>query len=733
MKSMMQILAGCLLLFAGCRSSNLLSGWTKGDAAQRSAVNSEGGLPEPSRQRSSSTADSTPNPKAPAASSGNKETIAEHVRRGQDAIAAWYQDERNSHLTTAQQQFEAALKLDQQNVDAHHGLAIVGDLKRDFATAEQHYQQALRLAPANSRILGDLGYSCLLQNRLEDSEAYLNRALAHDPNNQNAIKHLGDVYARKGQTDLARSTYRRVLNEAEIERALASNLPSGNTGRTGDSPRKKNSSDEAFAADLQRRFEEKRQLQAQSAAHTSPQAPRSTPTGDELRERLAMIDQDRRGNLQTGAIFIGDPGEPVQRLPGSQLDSSADAAPWAGPADLTANVGTTQIFPGVDHRGAPVAGPITQPQNSQGASEFNWANPAGRTAQATSTSSASELSPLQQPWGQEVVPALGTAANPALSPAVYANQPTGTTPQATGVHQLPAYNQRDNYPQGVPPGGTAFQSSASAVQTGQGTADASRQAALMGMGFGPGTMFPMFSNNTPTLFPGSNSMMNGAAVPEPQRYLPAQPQPVDLGVPAASFTPPGGQMQNQWGQAVPTGTPLMSQPVQLGTPAAFHTGQGSVAPANGLQPYQQQTQQASATLNSAGQQQASPFMQFGPAANQGVQQAVGQFQIDPQSGVQYTLPQPQTVHPQTMQPTGGQQLPQYPRTADTGNFAVPPGANGSFSPGTPAGNGVVIPESYQNRNRGPATSAAEQPFTPPAWAVSPGGTEQLPAIIPGKN
>ena len=53
------------------------------------------------------------------------------------------------------------------NAESHHGLGIVCDLQQDYRSAEIHYRAALDGDPDNPLILGDLGWSYALQNRLQ--------------------------------------------------------------------------------------------------------------------------------------------------------------------------------------------------------------------------------------------------------------------------------------------------------------------------------------------------------------------------------------------------------------------------------------------------------------------------------------------------------------------------------------------------------------------------------------
>lgn len=153
--------------------------------------------------------------------------VQQHIQRGQQEIVAWYQDSDAAHIAAAKEAFQQALQLQPtQNTDAHHGLAVVADLEQNYTEAEQQYQRALAQSPSDSKLLGNLGYSYLLQNRLEESERYLVRATQIDPSNQDAVKHLGDVYLKQGRPGEAQAIYSRVMTADQARQLVAASFKS---------------------------------------------------------------------------------------------------------------------------------------------------------------------------------------------------------------------------------------------------------------------------------------------------------------------------------------------------------------------------------------------------------------------------------------------------------------------------------------------------------------------------
>ncbi|MEZ5941768.1 MAG: tetratricopeptide repeat protein [Planctomycetaceae bacterium] len=653
---------------------------------------------------------------------------SEQVRLGRADVASWYNSPSPDKLSSAQQHFRRALSEHRDDADAHHGMAIVADLQEDYKTAEQHYLEAVALRPTDARILGDLGYSYLLQNRVKESELYLSRALAHEPNNQNAIKHLGDVYARTGKLDLARSTYRRVLNESEVTQAIAENSKTESDQSLLDRLRNRPNADSELIGDLQRGFDERHRLEEQQRQQRllEQRDPRRQMTGEQLRDQLANIDGERYRDVSEGPIIIGGPGEPIQRLPQGNM---APEWPTQTPAFQT------EISP----RG----------QASSQTNQPSAAAPFPREMQAATNNQQGELvDELNTPWGRPVQPANGFSNEGGVGTADYAQPAPGPTSNAYPNRQpqnaipaggafppapsgQPAFN---GTPQSPPVGNDPFRNmpnygernpqgnaSAPPQQFNQNQEDPSKAAARMGMGFGPGGMFPMFQGSSTSTMPGTNSMINGAAVPAPQRYLPGQPQTLNLenqmGAPSTNF----GQLQNQLGHQVPTATPHLSQPRQIGTPSQFNQGTTESYGAGnfgGLQEYDQQRAQMGASLDAANQANRSQQIQYAPVGNEGgVGFAAGEVTYGSQDGgaygSQYTLPSNGN-----MRTGGAQQPPQYPyvqRPQQQPEFSPQPPAPGNYSGQQPA--------SYPGRNSGGFNNSNSAGDDYPASG--------LPTITPG--
>jgi tetratricopeptide (TPR) repeat protein len=83
-------------------------------------------------------------------------------------------------------------------------------LRLDEATAL--IQRALDEDPNNPAYLDSLGWAYYKQNKLPEAEQWLRKALSYDGADPTILLHMGDVYAKSGQTDLAVAEYQKSLD-----------------------------------------------------------------------------------------------------------------------------------------------------------------------------------------------------------------------------------------------------------------------------------------------------------------------------------------------------------------------------------------------------------------------------------------------------------------------------------------------------------------------------------------
>jgi tetratricopeptide (TPR) repeat protein len=148
----------------------------------------------------------------------SNEIVVESLKRGDQALA-------QGQVAEAQQYYGRVMQYRPDNAAANHGMAIIADQQQRYGEAEKFYLTALRGDPRNPDILGNLGYSYYLQNKLPESERYLRQALELRPNHKRSASHLASVYAKLGDYDRSLAMLRMSGSEAEAQTEIARLFP----------------------------------------------------------------------------------------------------------------------------------------------------------------------------------------------------------------------------------------------------------------------------------------------------------------------------------------------------------------------------------------------------------------------------------------------------------------------------------------------------------------------------
>jgi predicted Zn-dependent protease len=90
---------------------------------------------------------------------------------------------------------------------------MLGDLGLRLDEASSLVNRALQEEPFNGAYLDSLGWIYYKQNKLEDAETTLRRAVERDSRDPTIHSHLGDVYAKLGRTEKAAAEWEKSLNE----------------------------------------------------------------------------------------------------------------------------------------------------------------------------------------------------------------------------------------------------------------------------------------------------------------------------------------------------------------------------------------------------------------------------------------------------------------------------------------------------------------------------------------
>ena len=88
--------------------------------------------------------------------------------------------------------------------------------------AQALVERALKEEPYNGGYLDSLGWIYFKQNMNADAEATLRKALAREGHDPTIHSHLGEVYSKRGRTDLAAAEWEKSL--AEWRRSLPADV-----------------------------------------------------------------------------------------------------------------------------------------------------------------------------------------------------------------------------------------------------------------------------------------------------------------------------------------------------------------------------------------------------------------------------------------------------------------------------------------------------------------------------
>ena len=702
------LVVGALLMACGCQSSTSLSRFSPKTKSEDISQDQKKSVLSILGKKTEKDEAGLPNPSNSKSEGGSSEALLD---KGENALAAYYKDSSPTHLTEAHQCYEQVLAESPGNTDAHHGLAIVCDLQKNFASAEMHYRAALEKDPNNGRILGDLGYSYLLQNKLSDSEKTLVQATKIDPANTQAFKNLGYVYAKQGNYNQAEATFRRAMNDVEVRQELAQLFPNGRPdmakpGEQGKLPWQNNKAitTNEFATQMaDARKQSLADLKARQKLLDDSSAP--TLTLEQMKEQLHLLAQERDDAVRLAEsraqqsnntpLVLGAPAgqNPMENRgynnPGqggypyaapNQFAGTQSGGPgqfpspngprYQRPGEAQVNSG---VAPGMATTGQP---PMNMSGGRPVANTF-YPNGAPQPGMQNRSDIEQASGGYGDPRSNEhalhrtnggVDPRTGMPMNggiqqvdgrgPLLVPNTYGNPPQGgnqyNSPDA--ANSAPPANQQGSYE------------------------DAKRRAALAGMG-GPEMMFNVPAVNVPQidggnrLSPGTGSTWNGGQYPQPTRMLPMDAAPHDLDalskLPSEQMTvqpnntgmlnaPTGRSFSNPnfeqpLNPQIPLDSPLGNQGTNFQDQA--YPGQGSrrQPSENGYSPYEASTNSDPRNGVNASLQQYGQSMQYNSAQDN--QNAWGRV-LTPGA---YTPEQPQVQNPSQLMNSGWNQQQLSPR------------------------------------------------------------------------
>ncbi|HVV99941.1 MAG TPA: tetratricopeptide repeat protein, partial [Planctomycetaceae bacterium] len=360
-------------------------------------------------------------------------------------------EERDKHYPEARKLYLSVLERQPNHALANHRLGVLADLDSNFAESERYYKAALRQTPQDPALLSDIGFSYLRQGRLNDSELSLQQALQFDSKHKIARNNLGRLYAQRAKNTDSREDYERAYeqfrlasNEDYAQQQLHQVFPKGPPGGSANI-----ASDNPFAPT------ETRDNPFAVADASEPPVEAPPPT--------------TRNPARTGAEFAQTGGPGVTRG-ASPLITPAVRAAYGPDTSTSGSNEEMAVFGQNSSNGGPV---ITPGRSIARAEPARGVVPANGISATTAQSMADEPAFAGNSGAQTMPQWAGDAPSSSAAPAVTAASWAGGT--ATPVMA----NGND-----------------------RGFNEVQRQAALLGMQAGMGTMFPLVDAGAGSGFEG---------------------------------------------------------------------------------------------------------------------------------------------------------------------------------------------------------------------------------------
>lgn len=366
----------------------------------------------------------------------------------------------------ARSAFVEVLAADPNNAKAHHGIAIIADISKDWSTAELHYRQALKQSPRDANLLNDIGYSYYLQNRFHDAESFLNQAAAIQPEHQTVQINLARLALRQGNRAGAEERLMTLFPAAEARSRLTmleNQLRESQTDLALSSSTNPNPS--AERSSVSTGVNELSTARGAAEAQIPPNA-----TLEEIQKlaefRRLEAEQQRLGReMNSGSASLGTP---IPLGPGANMNS----------------------MPSVAGSGTPAPDPIVQPA-------FITAQAPVQTTSYPGNQNGMQVHPAGHDSSAGVPMAGVPAAGMHSQPQGYGlGQPIAApvTVQPTGFYQSAGHNSQ--------PGGTNQHGGTNQIP-------AANQMPLVGLNAGPGALFPVNGSSNPAQTNGMHYAPNG--------------------------------------------------------------------------------------------------------------------------------------------------------------------------------------------------------------------------------
>ena len=133
--------------------------------------------------------------------------------------------ERQKQFDKAEVQFKKVLDVNPKNAQVlnYYGY-MLADLNQRLDEAQDMIQRALDQEPFNGAFLDSLGWVYYHENKLDSAESSLRKAVEREPHDPTIRGHLGDILAKQGHVDQAAIEWEKSL--AEWRRSLPADMES---------------------------------------------------------------------------------------------------------------------------------------------------------------------------------------------------------------------------------------------------------------------------------------------------------------------------------------------------------------------------------------------------------------------------------------------------------------------------------------------------------------------------
>lgn len=196
---------------------------------------------EPSRtpQVAGTPAKTTPEA-APAAPSAQAPVDQREMRMKADTMVLQAKGLWQANPSGAQKILEEAASLDPNNYEAFFQLARLMTQKKDYPTALQYYQNALRIDSRAVDVYFNIGYIYLIQGDFDAAITHYEACRALNPSYQDEVlTNLGMCYLKKNNPEQAQTLFRQALAlnpNNSVAKSYVAGLPASPQGAASTSP-----------------------------------------------------------------------------------------------------------------------------------------------------------------------------------------------------------------------------------------------------------------------------------------------------------------------------------------------------------------------------------------------------------------------------------------------------------------------------------------------------------------